>query len=438
MSRDKHLLAISAVLIMLASHRLALLLVEVQGYRMLEHGICKSFDGNKTQPIDPTSTFRTTDEQATVWFSIEIAPYDIILVLNAKWYRPDGVLQKSDEWDRKVRTGKCWFWTSLPISGKEASRYIGVWKVEVYEGITFLFREEFTIGMYFIKVFVSGLPNDLSADLLINSKNSGQIWGATPASFSVEFGRRYTIEVKQSVSGKQNVRYVCKNNVLSVESDQEARTCTFVYITQYYLTVSSAKGQPQGQGWYDAGSVASFSVGPTVVLGFPMYIFERWDGDSTSTSSSATVAMNSPKTVVALWRADYTATYVIIAAVIGASACAVALTARSRKKNGRPPAPLGVTYPEAVQPATQPAAVPTKTVPEGPSVVKDIKEVKEIPTPKIISIADASSALDEQVYKYIVAHEGEISRSEATKELSISLDELNASIDRLRKKGRLQ
>jgi len=437
-SRGKHLLLISAVLIMLAFYHLGLLLVEVQGYRMLEHGMCKSFDRDKTQPIDPTSTFKTADEQATMWFNLDIAPYDIILVLNAKWYRPDGLLQKSDEWDRKVRTGRCWFWTSLPISGKEASRYIGVWKVEVWEGITFLFREEFTIGMYFIKVSVSGLPDDLSTDLLINGKDSGRVMGGTPLSLSVEFGRRYSMEVKQYVSGKQNVRYVCGNNILSFESDQETKTYTFVYTTQYRLTVSSTQGQPEGEGWYDAGRVASFSVRSPVMVGLYMYVFERWSGDSSSTSPSATVVMDSPKTVIALWRTDYTATYVIVVAVVGASIGAIALIARSRKKRiVAAAAPLGVTHPEAVQPEAQPPIAPSKTVPEAPPVVKDVKAVKEIPKPKIIPIVEAPSTLDERLYNYIVEHGGEIALSQAAKDLGISLDELKASIDRLKEQGKL-
>ena len=45
--------------------------------------------------------------------------------------------------------------------------------------------------------------------------------------------------------------------------------------------------------------------------------------------------------------------------------------------------------------------------------------------------------VDEKIYKYIVSHGGEISVNNAVEHLDISREQLMASIDRLRKTGRL-
>jgi len=47
-------------------------------------------------------------------------------------------------------------------------------------------------------------------------------------------------------------------------------------------------------------------------------------------------------------------------------------------------------------------------------------------------------AVDERVYEYIVKRQGEISLSQASKDLRLSVDELRNSTERLKKKGRLE
>ena len=77
--------------------------------------------------------------------------------------------------------------------------------------------------------------------------------------------------------------------------------------------------------------------------------------------------------------------------------------------------------------------VSAKTVPEAAPTVK---EVKEVPTPKITPTVEAPT-LDEQVYNYIVEHQGEISLSQAAKDLGITVDDLHAAISRLKNQRRL-
>jgi parallel beta-helix repeat protein len=81
------------------------------------------------------------------------------------------------------------------------------------------------------------------------------------------------------------------------------KTVTVVWITQHYLTVDSLYGDPVGAGWYDAGTTASWSV------------TSPWPG-ATGTQYVATpptsgdVLMDSPKTVTVSWTTQYYLTVV--------------------------------------------------------------------------------------------------------------------------------
>ena len=90
-------------------------------------------------------------------------------------------------------------------------------------------------------------------------------------------------------------------------------------LIQHHLSVRSPYGLISGDGWYDDGSIASFSLSTTSLperglmgmLGVKN-IFDGWGGDSTATSANATIVMGGPKIVTALWRKDYTQFYTII------------------------------------------------------------------------------------------------------------------------------
>jgi hypothetical protein len=106
------------------------------------------------------------------------------------------------------------------------------------------------------------------------------------------------------------------------------------YVQQYYLTVQSPQGVTSGQGWYNAGSKAQISVStpPSPMFGVN-YVFDGWQGSMQSSTQTTTVPMNSPMSVVATWRTDYTVLYVTIAAIIAIIGVAVWATfSRTRKR----------------------------------------------------------------------------------------------------------
>ncbi|MEM2905328.1 MAG: hypothetical protein QW057_06565 [Candidatus Bathyarchaeia archaeon] len=85
--------------------------------------------------------------------------------------------------------------------------------------------------------------------------------------------------------------------------------------TEYYLKVESQYGSPQGEGWYPAGASATFTV--TSPVGFLVQqVFKGWSGDSTAASASASLTMDGPKTVTALWGTDYTQLLVLVAVIV--------------------------------------------------------------------------------------------------------------------------
>jgi len=136
------------------------------------------------------------------------------------------------------------------------------------------------------------MPPDTT--VLVVDKN---IYSSTemPVSFTWAPGAVHDIDVPSSVIEEDNrIRYV-----FTAWSDGEASpsrtisyggTYTANYKTQYYLTVDSEYGDPQGEGWYDSGSTATFSVSPV---------------DDHGNGPSATLVMDSPKTVTSNWKLQY-------------------------------------------------------------------------------------------------------------------------------------
>jgi hypothetical protein len=118
-------------------------------------------------------------------------------------------------------------------------------------------------------------------------------------------------------------------------------------VLKHHLAVVSPYGSTSGTGWYDPNVIAPFSVSPTSlpvsgVMGMlgVKYIFEGWSGDQPTKSSNATVVMDGPKAVTALWRRDYTQLYVTIGASMALIAfIAMAVYARRKTRDRSPRAP---------------------------------------------------------------------------------------------------
>jgi hypothetical protein len=150
-----------------------------------------------------------------------------------------------------------------------------------------------------------------------------------------------TSQAPQTVSGSAGVQYIFRN--WSVDGVAESgnqitiimndpHNATANYKTQYLLTVNSPNGlgNPQGAGYYDSGTTAQFSV--TSPVGYLIQqIFVQWQGDYSGSSPQASVTMDGPKTVNAVWTTSYTNLY-IAGGVVALLAIVAVLAMRRRGK----------------------------------------------------------------------------------------------------------
>lgn len=110
------------------------------------------------------------------------------------------------------------------------------------------------------------------------------------------------------------------NRTVTISS---SRSYEAVYVTQYRLTITGQAASATGQGWYDAGSIATFSVanaepmnGTIGLLGGKLRFQGWYEGNKLETNSSTDmIVMDKPHTLTVLWRPDYTIPLIITALV---------------------------------------------------------------------------------------------------------------------------
>jgi hypothetical protein len=83
--------------------------------------------------------------------------------------------------------------------------------------------------------------------------------------------------------------------------------------TQYYIGVQSAYGNPQGSGWYDAGSQVPITIQPQVNYdNKTRRVFTGWSGDYAGKESSITMVADNPKSLAANWITQYQLSFSVI------------------------------------------------------------------------------------------------------------------------------
>jgi hypothetical protein len=188
-----------------------------------------------------------------------------------------------------------------------------------------------------------------------------------PKVFTWDLGSTHSFQVNQTIQGRTGVRYVfvqwsdgSKDTTRTVTPSQSIALSP-VFKTQYQLNVISDYGDPQGTGWYDAGSEAKFSVtSPRPEAGFlgalgEKMLLQGWTGDSKAISPEATVNMDGPKTVRAQWVTDDSQAYMILGGAIIAALAVATIVLTLRRRQAVFPHPRQRAWSEMQQP-TQPAA----------------------------------------------------------------------------------
>jgi len=110
--------------------------------------------------------------------------------------------------------------------------------------------------------------------------------------------------------------------VVEVKATDRAGLTTEVSLVLFNLRIISEHGGTGGEGWYAANSKAIISTKTLIPMDGVMgllegrYIFDGWTGDITSSEPTSSLVMDSPKTIVAQWKADYTFPIVILGVII--------------------------------------------------------------------------------------------------------------------------
>ncbi|MGD0175700.1 MAG: zinc ribbon domain-containing protein [Candidatus Bathyarchaeia archaeon] len=97
---------------------------------------------------------------------------------------------------------------------------------------------------------------------------------------------------------------------------QDDTTLTANYVTQYRLSLVSSQANASGSGWYDSGTVPTFSVPSRSQV---VWVFQGWyEGSNLLTkSNSGSIRMDAPLALVARWEPDYILLGGIIGVVVG-------------------------------------------------------------------------------------------------------------------------
>lgn len=163
---------------------------------------------------------------------------------------------------------------------------------------------ELSLLMKFIFKTEPSLPS--GNEILVLDNNI--YYSSTPPEFTWAPGSVHDLTILSSLDTGRGTKYVFtswNDGGASVSrAISHGGVYTANYKVQHQLVIESAYGEPEGQGWYDAGSTATISV-TSIEEPATRHIFTGWSGDYSGDTATASVVMNSPKAITANWRTDY-------------------------------------------------------------------------------------------------------------------------------------
>lgn len=168
----------------------------------------------------------------------------------------------------------------------------------------------FAVGpsTYSVSIQLSGLPQQYSANLLVNSQSEGTVPGSQAQTLSFPIGSTNNVTVDQYVPGGTGVQYYCAQNSLIVSSPG---SYTFSYQAQYQLTIATDPpgiAQVGTGGWFSSGAIAQTGQAPQVVPGATevQYVFVNWVVDGAlQNGTQISITMNAPHNATANYKTQY-------------------------------------------------------------------------------------------------------------------------------------
>ena len=165
------------------------------------------------------------------------------------------------------------------------------------------YADELSLLMKFIFKTEPSLPSG-SEILVLDNKT----YSSAPPEFTWAPGSVHDLTILSSRDTGRSTRYVFTSwndgDTSVSRAISHGGVYTANYKTQHQLVIESAYGEPEGQGWYDAGSTATISV-TSIEEPATRHIFTGWSGDYSGDTATASVVMSSPKAITANWRTDY-------------------------------------------------------------------------------------------------------------------------------------
>jgi len=293
------------------------------------------------QPLGITDTLTQADN----WiFAFMRAKFTVGTTFLWSWYAPSGSRYASYSYgptqQPECAEQICTLYSRIGFRGYPEERELGTWRLDVYSDDVLLYSDRFTVKpRTLIRVTFDADPR--LGKLVVDS--IPYAGGALPTTITWDLYTIHTIRVDPIIQLSAGERYIfsewsdgSKMAARIIETSSNA-TYTARYRAQYLLTVNSSIDNPQGSGWYDEGSTAGFSVtSPRPVEGLlgalgGEYVFDRWSGDSSATTNSASLVMNEPKAVTAIWRVDNTKPYMVFGTIGALALIALLVYMRGRK-----------------------------------------------------------------------------------------------------------
>jgi len=171
------------------------------------------------------------------------------------------------------------------------------------------------VTQYFVTFNQTGLDSSAS-DAVVTVNGSAKTFNQLLYSLWVDKNTvitySYTTVVSSSVSGKKFllINVIGPTSPINVTSKV---TVSGNYKTQYYLTVISPYGSPDGMGWYNSSDIAYATLDTNVVDhgNGTRRLFTNWSGDASGTNymKSDPIIIDGPKTAVANWKTQYSVSF---------------------------------------------------------------------------------------------------------------------------------
>jgi M6 family metalloprotease-like protein len=123
------------------------------------------------------------------------------------------------------------------------------------------------------------------------------VWAANPSNVTENTSRFIFSSWSGDFSSSSPAMTVTMNKPVTLQAN---------WVKQYYVTIISPTGSPNGEGWYNAGSVVTVGVQSTVQYpnGTRM-IFNGWSSTTLGNDPTTQVTVNSPTRLLAAWKTQY-------------------------------------------------------------------------------------------------------------------------------------